>query len=177
VDAIENAIRENERYVHWLCRRYEGREDYEDILQEARLAILSAFKRHDPARGTWSAFAAVVVEHAIGRYFKAQNWKSRRCPGVLLSLDEPLNADDDTSETLGDTLTDSRIDVAREVTDAVEIETILSVVQHPRSRIALELRIDGLTLEETGAALGVSGERARQLEMKALQAIRRARVA
>jgi RNA polymerase sigma factor (sigma-70 family) len=165
----------NEPYVHWFAHKYEWRNDHEDILQVARLGVLAAFNAFDPQRCSWSSFAGTAIERRIWAYLKVEKRKKRLCPGIEISLDASLSEDEDS--TLGDLTADLRENVEDAVLDAVERETLLSAVKDPRHRLALELRIDGLTLEETGKALGVTRERARQLEMRALQAIRRSRVA
>jgi RNA polymerase sigma factor (sigma-70 family) len=170
----EIALREAERFVVWLCRRYQGREDYEDLLQLARIGALRAIRTHDPSRGELNTLIAVSVRSELARHFVGQNRKCRACPGRLVSLDDPV--DEDGNE-LGDFVADDRRDVAAEVVGRLYVESILGSVKPERTRQALALRLEGATLETAGIEMGVSRERVRQLEAKALQEIRRSRLA
>jgi RNA polymerase sigma factor, sigma-70 family len=172
----EFALREAERFIRWLCRRYEHSSDYEDLLQLARLGALRAIRTFDASKGAnLATYIAVAVRSELSRHFSGLKRRKRLCPGPLLSLNDPIGEDEE--EELEDTVADEREDVAGSVVAGVVVETILETITKPRARKALELRILGATLEETGEALGVTRERARQLEMKALQEIRRSRLA
>jgi RNA polymerase sigma factor (sigma-70 family) len=167
----------NEGYVHWMARRFEGLEYHDDIMQVARLGVIHAFHAYDSEKGAWATYLILKIKSQIHCYLGTMNSKKRSCSGPEVCLDALLDESDEEAGTFGDKIADTRIDVEAEALDAVERETILSAIKNPRYRLALELRIDGLTLEETGEVLGVTGVRASQLEMKALQEIRRARVA
>jgi RNA polymerase primary sigma factor len=99
---------------------------------------------------------------------------------TISSLDKPFGEDGES--TLGDLLPDGGAPteaIAEEIWRREAVETILGALT-PRERVVLEVRF-GIgrdrqgTLEEAGAALGVTRERARQLEADAFRRLRGAR--
>jgi RNA polymerase primary sigma factor len=96
---------------------------------------------------------------------------------VVRSLDRPVGAEDDA--TLGDLLADDGPPpdaVAEAIWRAEAVETILGALP-PRERCVIEVRF-GIgrdspgTLEDAGAAIGVTRERARQIEADAFRRLR-----
>ncbi len=97
-----------------------------------------------------------------------------------LSLENPVGSDDDEKSTLGDFIPDtslpSPIQESSERILGEQVRTILSDLS-PKERKILEMRhglMDGIyhTLEEVGREFGVTRERIRQIEAKALEKIR-----
>ncbi len=97
-----------------------------------------------------------------------------------VSLEAPVGSDEDDRSTLGDFLADDKImapdqeSAHRILTD--QIQSILGDLS-PKERMILELRhglADGIyhTLEEVGKQFGVTRERIRQIEAKAIEKIR-----
>lgn len=93
------------------------------------------------------------------------------------SLDAPASGDDEN--TLGDLLEDSAVALPDLVAQRIAREQLgrLLATLPERERALLSLRhgLDGAgprTLQEVGAALGISGERTRQLEVRALRQLR-----
>jgi RNA polymerase sigma-B factor len=61
-----------------LARRYSRRgESSEDLEQAARLALVNAVHRYDPARGSFTAFAVVTITGEIKRHFRDRAWAVR----------------------------------------------------------------------------------------------------
>lgn len=97
-----------------------------------------------------------------------------------LSLENPVGSDDDEKTTLGDFIADDKIpSPIQESSERILGEQIREVLDElsPKERKILELRhglIDGIyhTLEEVGKEFGVTRERIRQIEAKALEKIR-----
>lgn len=97
-----------------------------------------------------------------------------------LSLENPVGSDDDEKTTLGDFIADDKIpSPIQESSERILGEQIREVLDElsPKERKILELRhglVDGIyhTLEEVGKEFGVTRERIRQIEAKALEKIR-----
>ena len=99
---------------------------------------------------------------------------------ATVSLEAPVGSDDDEKSTLGDFIADEQITAPDQETShrilADHIRDILSDLS-PKERKILELRhglVDGIyhTLEEVGKQFGVTRERIRQIEAKAIEKIR-----
>jgi len=96
-----------------------------------------------------------------------------------LSLENPVGSDDDHS-TLGDFIPDDRIpSPVQESSERILAEQVRMILGDlsPKERKILEMRhglMDGVyhTLEEVGREFGVTRERIRQIEAKALEKIR-----
>ncbi|MCR4276093.1 MAG: sigma-70 family RNA polymerase sigma factor [Candidatus Parcubacteria bacterium] len=97
-----------------------------------------------------------------------------------LSLENPVGSDDDERSTLGDFIPDDKIpSPVQESSERILSEQVKEILADlsPKERKILEMRhglMDGIyhTLEEVGREFGVTRERIRQIEAKALEKIR-----
>jgi len=97
-----------------------------------------------------------------------------------LSLENPIGSDDDDKSTLGDFIADDKIpSPVQESSERILTEQVRDILDDlsPKERKILEMRhglLDGIyhTLEEVGREFGVTRERIRQIEAKALEKIR-----
>ncbi len=97
-----------------------------------------------------------------------------------LSLENPVGSDDDERSTLGDFVPDDKIpSPVQESSERILQEQVRGILSDlsPKERKILEMRhglMDGIyhTLEEVGREFGVTRERIRQIEAKALEKIR-----
>ena len=97
-----------------------------------------------------------------------------------LSLENPIGSDDDEKSTLGDFIADEKIpSPVQESSERILGEQVRDILDDlsPKERKILEMRhglLDGIyhTLEEVGKEFGVTRERIRQIEAKALEKIR-----
>jgi RNA polymerase sigma-B factor len=61
-----------------LCRRYEGRAEWDDLMQVATLGLVKAIERFDPAHGyAISSFAVPTILGELRRYFRDRTWAVR----------------------------------------------------------------------------------------------------
>ncbi|MFA7302377.1 MAG: sigma-70 family RNA polymerase sigma factor [Candidatus Paceibacterota bacterium] len=97
-----------------------------------------------------------------------------------LSLENPVGSDDDEKSTLGDFIPDDKIpSPIQESSERILTEHVRAILDDlsSKERKILEMRhglMDGIyhTLEEVGKEFGVTRERIRQIEAKALEKIR-----
>ncbi len=97
-----------------------------------------------------------------------------------LSLENPIGSDDDEKSTLGDFIADTTIpSPIAESSERILVAQVKDILDDlsPKERKILEMRhglLDGVyhTLEEVGKEFGVTRERIRQIEAKALEKIR-----
>jgi RNA polymerase sigma-B factor len=61
-----------------LCRRYEGRAEWDDLMQVATLGLVKAIERFDPDHGyAISSFAVPTILGELRRYFRDRTWAVR----------------------------------------------------------------------------------------------------
>jgi RNA polymerase primary sigma factor len=107
----------------------------------------------------------------------AEVTRLRQAPQATVSLDQPVGDDEETA--LGDLFASKAPDPGEEMIDSERNDAVDEALGElpERERQVLELRFglaDGQekTLEATGKALGITGERAHQLESSALRRLR-----
>lgn len=96
---------------------------------------------------------------------------------IPLSLDAEIVGHDNNDRTLADTVPAPSIDFDEHIiiSDLAQaLECALQVLDERERQILWKRYRDGLTLEETGHAFGVTRERARQVEKEALRKLREA---
>src|SRR3954454_3168500 len=72
--AVENLM----PLVASLCRRYEGRAEWDDLMQVATLGLVKAIERFAPDHGfAISSFAVPTVLGELRRYFRDKTWSVR----------------------------------------------------------------------------------------------------
>ncbi|CAA9500114.1 MAG: RNA polymerase sigma factor RpoD, partial [uncultured Solirubrobacteraceae bacterium] len=124
---------------------------------------------HEPSDEEIALMAELPLEEVI---------EIRKAERAVVSLDKPVGEDGDTS--LGDLITLETPSVEEEVHEAMTSQTLLSAIADlPESeRNVIEMRFgagdqEPQTLSQAGKRLGLSTERARQLEQQALTRLSR----
>lgn len=157
---------------------------YEDILQESYFAMLEAVKGYNARKPEQAALHFISfcgypfrirAAALIGIRTKAQCTKPLN--NAVVSLDEPIQSDEaDGTTALIELVPDETAEKSfREVDQADYCREIRETVQAALSEQPRELDViehiyySGNTLSGTGAALGVSTERVRQLRQRALR--------
>ncbi|TJW14386.1 MAG: sigma-70 family RNA polymerase sigma factor [Mesorhizobium sp.] len=177
----------------WKFQRYQLPMD--DMVQEGSIGLITALKRYDPDLGNrFSTFARWYVVAALQGYVM-QNFSVVKRPGgtksrtdffkghraVDSSLDATIGRDND--ETYADRLIDGAAlpdDIAERVIDGERQHKIIRNALKklsPRSKAIIEARVmldEPKTLGELSKEYGISGERIRQIEARALKDLRKA---
>jgi RNA polymerase sigma factor (sigma-70 family) len=161
-------LKANDALVRHVLRGYRHRPDYQDILQEGRVALLHAFRTHDATRGALSTWAFLLIRWHALRYLKGQ----READGVL-SLDVQLA--EDAAESLIDFVVDDTVHVEDDALDRIELEALLAPIRSERQRTVIQLRLEGLSFREIGRRMGISRQYAFAIHEAALATIREAR--
>lgn len=157
-----------------FARKYAGElplHTFDDLLSIAMEALWRATERWVPERGaTFVTFAGQCITHALWLEIKRSR-AQRRIPVRELLSTSPVNSDDGYFDLPSDAKTPEEILSERAVKGTV---TSLMRGLDTRRKLVIRRRYQaGATLEQIGAELGVTRERARQLEVEALGKMRR----
>lgn len=164
---------------HWL--RLNPWLDFDDLMQEGRLALLRAYERFDPsANNKLLTYATIFIHRAMGEHARgfAHPVRYPRQRGQVrlavqrISFGEPLfdGATRTWSEVLAAPEPDLEYSPAGDLMALVE-KALKKLT--PKQRAVINARfIYGRKLREIGEELGVTRERVRQIEVKALRLLR-----
>ena len=160
------------KLAHRYSKQYQGRHDYDDLVQAARLGILEAARTYDPSRGT--AFST----HAYHRARYAISHLLKKNTGIIHipynaehddSIEKPICTDlperwEDFAVTGEDTLSAFE--------GRVVLEGLLSELTK-RQREVLELVFfDQYTYDEVAAELSITRQTAHATATRALEKLR-----
>jgi RNA polymerase primary sigma factor len=144
------------------------------IRQLAR--VRDARREHLQVHGSEPTCQELAEETSLARSQVEDLIVAERCPRAL---DEPLRGDEGTGVTLGDLLADPYAEDAYErVPQRIAVEALPALLQtlgdRERSIVRARFGLDGpeRTLREVAGELGVSAERVRQIEQRALEKLR-----
>lgn len=151
--------------------------DPEELVGEAMTGLCRAAQTWDPAKGAkFSSYAWTWAEQFIRRFLADERGRGVNIPehrkdvrvGVAGFGSLGLADGGDFAATIA--APESR---AVPAADADVWATVYAALPDERWRRVIRLRfVDGWKLDDVGAALGISGERARQIERKALNWLR-----
>ena len=155
--------------VKRIAKKYFG--SREDLVSEGCVGLMKAIKGYDPDQGArLGTYAAIWIEAEIREFTKRQV--------TMESLNEPAGEAGVEKIHL---LADERDDQEQALGDAQQrcvrrafLERALNSLPDPERRIIVErhLRDQATPLAALGALYGRSGESIRQMELKALKAMR-----
>jgi len=167
--AEQQLVADNVGLVHGhLIRRFGSQHrQWDDLRQEGVLGLVEAAKRFDPARGTrFSTYADWWVRNKVDSFIRAR---------VRSRVGSASFDDDDDDLGIGEPV--DTFDPIGELEDyeAADVLARAAVrVLNDREREVLSRRADGETLQVIGATLGLSKERIRQIEQRAVARARAA---
>lgn len=158
-----------------------GRRELEDVVQEGVLGVLSRAHRYDPGKSSLSTFVYMAATQWLWQQItQLGNADCRRINDQLLSLNLPIvhgrvagHGDRNTTELID--LIPSDEDMENSVLhdmEMAELHRMIDEIKDDRARYVTRARfVDGRTLDEIGADVGISRERVRQIAMKEIRRI------
>ena len=196
-DAETMILKVNDGLIHSCVNKAKDRHllshlyEYEDAVIDASMAVIEAAKRYDPKQGSFSTYATWYIRHAIGSNASERyavhipvnvetDWRLGRLKADTEAyiekiarphwLEEIVGEEDDGEVLLEETIPieeDRWADARESLEKAMETLT-------ERERYVLTERYgfyDGeyKTLEKVGDTMGITRDRVRQIEQKALR--------
>jgi RNA polymerase sigma factor (sigma-70 family) len=141
-----------------VAKQYAAKHDTDDLIQEGVFGIKKALDAFDPEMGIrFSVLAQQAVEWAIMDYLKKQQKR------YALPLDAPISGTDTTFKDILVEPNSLDIEPAQPTLDCL----------NDRERYIIAARLDGRTRSVIGAELGISDERVRQLEARAVAKLKK----
>lgn len=167
--AIAEVVKSVEGIVMRTVRRYGRQHFFDDMVQAGQLGVMRAIATFSAKGGAnFASWATFWVRAFVSR---AVHLEERV---VTESLDEPLAED---SETTGVEMLAGSGPTPEEAyaTDEARarLRHLITRTGPTVFRQVLDLRMQGLTLEQTGSELGCTRENARQLQLKAVARLKR----
>jgi RNA polymerase primary sigma factor len=189
--ARQRLVSANLRFVIMMARRYRDRGvPLEDLVNEGNLGLIRAAGRFDPDRGVrFVSYAAWWIRHAIltavrdnGSLIRVPHSRSGNRTQIswrTISLDSPVGGDED-AETLGSRLEDRSAPRPEEALVSASLKNDVGSVLAGLSDREAGILNDryGITrgtqtsLREVCGRYGLSKERVRQIEKRAMRKIR-----
>jgi RNA polymerase primary sigma factor len=190
--AREHMIKANLRLVVKIAREYEGIGlPLMDLIGEGNIGLMKAVERYDPTVGArLSTYAIWWMQQTLGREATDEEIadklgiKTSRVTQMRVASIRPASLDarigDDDAGTLADVVEDENVEAPQHRLEEEGMksrlrELVQSLTPREADIISSRFGLDGKgkkTLEEVGQQFGVTRERVRQIESKALTKLR-----
>jgi len=171
VETKNQIVRANLRLVVSIAKRHVGpRENFFELVSDGNMSLIRAVEKFDYGRGNkFSTYATWAIMKNFARTIPDEHRRQER---FRTSLDELFAA---TEDERSDQIELETAQLLREL----QVERILGRLDEREQKIivrrfGLERGREPLTLKEVGAELGITKERVRQIEARALGKLRKA---
>lgn len=131
----------------------------DDLVQEAAMAILKAKERYKPTKGSFLNYAKLWAWALMKKHTNAHGAAVRH--GTRVPHIKTLITQDVDPSEVGDAVVDRRTQSGHAEETAMARQA-MTKTKNERQFAMVTMRIEGHTLDEIGAAFGVSREFARQ---------------
>ena len=165
----ETLIRCNMRLVTSIAKRHSGQaENFFELLSDGNISLMRAVEKFDYFRGNkFSTYASWAIMKNFARSIPDE--KNRR--------ERFVTGNEEVFDAAVDKRTDEKECLAAAEQATVKVNRLLDYLE-PREREIIRMRAgldngaDGMTLEKIGEKLGITKERVRQLNVRAMKKLR-----
>lgn len=164
----ELLIRCNMRLVTSIAKKHSGQsENFFELLSDGNMSLMRAVEKFDFSRGNkFSTYASWAIMKNFARTIPDE--KNRR--------ERFVTGTEEVFDSAEDRRTDEKEVLAAAEQASVKVNRLLEYLE-PREREIIRLRAglddtDGMTLEKIGEKLGITKERVRQLNVRAMKKLR-----
>lgn len=167
-------IKNNEGLLHRALRKWKLRDDFDDLLQEARIALIYAYDSYNPKRKTsWGSYAVCVIVNRIKQViFNPENRKKR----VPYDKSIGIHLIEENEEQLPDRRTFEYISNNPDFSDTVIYNDIMRFVNTKLSKKKADIYtryMNGFYQKEIAADYHISTQRIQQIILEIKQEIKR----
>jgi RNA polymerase sigma factor (sigma-70 family) len=165
----ELLIRCNMRLVTSIAKKHSGQaENFFELLSDGNMSLMRAVEKFDYSRGNkFSTYASWAIMKNFARSIPDE--KNRR--------ERFVTGNEELFDAAEDRRTDEKECLAAAEQASAKVNRLLEHLE-PREREIIRLRaglengVDGMTLEKIGEKLGITKERVRQLNVRAMKKLR-----
>ena len=165
----ELLIRCNMRLVTSIAKKHSGQaENFFELLSDGNMSLMRAVEKFDYFRGNkFSTYAS----WAIMKNF------ARSIPGEMHRRERFVTGNEEVFDAAEDKRTDEQEVIAAAAQATAKVNRLLEYLE-PRERDIIRMRAgldsgsEGMTLEKIGEKLGITKERVRQLNVRAMKKLR-----
>jgi RNA polymerase sigma factor (sigma-70 family) len=165
----EFLIRANMRLVYANAKRHAGAADnYFELVSDGNMSLIRAVEKFDFSRGNkFSTYATWAIMKNFARSIPEERKRRERY----------VTGNEDFFDAAADNRSDEQEQVQSAEQAAFRVNRLLEYLQ-PREREIIRMRAGlddhakGMTLEEIGQKLGITKERVRQLNVRAMKRLR-----
>jgi RNA polymerase primary sigma factor len=162
-------IRANMRLVYSNAKRHAGASDnYFELVSDGNMSLIRAVEKFDFSRGNkFSTYATWAIMKNFARSIPEERKRRERY----------VTGNEELFDAAADTRSDEQEQVQSAEQAAFRVNRLLEYLQ-PREREIIRMRAGlddhakGMTLEEIGQKLGITKERVRQLNVRAMKRLR-----
>ena len=170
IDRRDHIVECNLALVLAMAKRSYAMGEYGDLVAEGNIALVRCVDRFDCERGfKFSTYACRALSAAFNRFGKKQLRHKRTAPFEFDSEREPSCSDIDVDQTCDDRVRAIRIALR---SNDVHLTDMEHEVLRYRFGLYCPQNPPLLTLQQVGKQLGISKERVRQIQLRALAKIR-----
>ena len=171
MDVVKERVVEHLKLAQIIAAKYFNIQgaSQEEVLSEARMALVKASMAYQEAKGPFAPFAGAAIRNALNSLFNKQ---LRNAKMIAKSLDETIHGATQFGTyigNLGQNIADTKGDVLKEVTArerAINVNQALSGLT-PMERYVMMGIGKGKTFSELGAKLGISKQAIHKTWLKA----------
>jgi RNA polymerase sigma factor (sigma-70 family) len=165
----ETLIRCNMRLVTSIAKRHAGHtENFFELLSDGNISLMRAVEKFDYSRGNkFSTYASWAIMKNFARSIPDEKTRRERF----------VTGNEELFDAAEDRRSDEHEIVAAAEQATVKVNRLLEYLE-PREREIIRLRaglddgVEGMTLEKIGEKLGITKERVRQLNVRAMKKLR-----
>lgn len=183
-EEVDRLVNENMQLAKYFAAKWSGpgNIDYEEAFSRAMAGLLRAAELFDPAHGKFGTYAAWHIKSVLGRFFtNLKRLKRGGGTAIHIHLDAPLPNGSTLADMIPDESTDTsghRMFSADETKQSVR--TWLDALdEREQAIIRARFGLDGgqsQTLEQIALRYGLTRERIRQIEKKAMERLHSAAI-